>query len=317
MKEIGGFFELELASFPEYHENAIALNSGRNCLEYIIIYKKYKKIHVPYFICNSVINKLTELGVEIEFYHIDSNFAPEKNFYLSSDEALLYVNYYGLCDSVAHQIGGETKNIILDNTQSFFYKPTYPIDCFYSPRKFFGVPDGGYLYTSELSSFRPLEQDKSFNRCFHLLNRIDASAESSYSWYKDNEILVGSLPLRTMSKLTKSILGSINYADAIHTRFSNFCYLNERLAPKNILNMEEFYNRTPFAYPLYIEDDRIKEYLIKNNIYVPTYWNEVLSRVSKDSIEYKYTKYIVPLPVDHRYDLTDMQHIVDLIEEII
>ena len=30
MKEIGGYFELELASKEEYHASAIKLNSGRN-----------------------------------------------------------------------------------------------------------------------------------------------------------------------------------------------------------------------------------------------------------------------------------------------
>ena len=30
---IGGYFELELPHFPEIHSEAIALNSGRFCLE--------------------------------------------------------------------------------------------------------------------------------------------------------------------------------------------------------------------------------------------------------------------------------------------
>ena len=44
---IGGYFELELPCFPEYHAKAIALNSGRFCLEYILRCRKYKKVYVP------------------------------------------------------------------------------------------------------------------------------------------------------------------------------------------------------------------------------------------------------------------------------
>lgn len=35
VKPIGGYFELELPIYPELHANAIALNSGRFCLEYV------------------------------------------------------------------------------------------------------------------------------------------------------------------------------------------------------------------------------------------------------------------------------------------
>lgn len=46
---IGGYFELELPHFPEIHSEAIALNSGRFCLEYILRCRNYKKVYVPYF----------------------------------------------------------------------------------------------------------------------------------------------------------------------------------------------------------------------------------------------------------------------------
>ena len=41
---IGGYFELELPHFPEIHSEAIALNSGRFCLEYIL---RCRNISVP------------------------------------------------------------------------------------------------------------------------------------------------------------------------------------------------------------------------------------------------------------------------------
>ena len=44
MKEIGGYFELELASKEEYHTSAIKLNSGRNAFKYILKAQNIKKI---------------------------------------------------------------------------------------------------------------------------------------------------------------------------------------------------------------------------------------------------------------------------------
>ena len=49
MKPIGGYFELELNHFAEYHSEAIALNTARNALEYALRTDEYQKIYIPYF----------------------------------------------------------------------------------------------------------------------------------------------------------------------------------------------------------------------------------------------------------------------------
>ena len=57
MKEvnsIGGYFELELRNGRLYHNNAIALNLGRNALEYILLANQYEKVYVPLFTCEVV-----------------------------------------------------------------------------------------------------------------------------------------------------------------------------------------------------------------------------------------------------------------------
>lgn len=51
-KPIGGYFELELPLHSELHADAIALNGGRFCLEYLLRCRKYSKIYIPYFTCN-------------------------------------------------------------------------------------------------------------------------------------------------------------------------------------------------------------------------------------------------------------------------
>ena len=67
------------------------------------------------------------------------------------------------------------KQLIVDNTQAFCFSDR-GVDTFYSARKFFGVPDGAYLYTDKFLNVE-LEQDVSCQRCEHLLRRIDEGAE--------------------------------------------------------------------------------------------------------------------------------------------
>ena len=54
MKEIGGYIELERFSLPMLHEGALALNSGRNALAYLIRARGIKKLLLPRFLCDSV-----------------------------------------------------------------------------------------------------------------------------------------------------------------------------------------------------------------------------------------------------------------------
>ena len=89
---IGGYFELELPKYPEFHTDAIALNSGRYCLEYILRCRKYRMIYVPYFTCGSAIEPIIKLGIRYKFYHIDKNYHIVDNLELADEEAPLYTN---------------------------------------------------------------------------------------------------------------------------------------------------------------------------------------------------------------------------------
>ncbi len=152
---IGGYFELELPHFPEIHSEAIALNSGRFCLEYILRCRNYKKVYVPYFTCDSAIEPIVKLGISYEFYHIDKNYRIVEDINLLENEALMYTNYWGLHDDYCWKLVSKyKKQLILDYTQAFFSRPIDGIDTFYSCRKFFGVPDGGYLYTDAIASIK-------------------------------------------------------------------------------------------------------------------------------------------------------------------
>ena len=135
---IGGYFELELPRFTEYHSEAIALNSGRFCLEYVLRCRKYKKVYVPYFTCDSAVEPIIKLGITYEFYHIDKNYHIIEDIELQENEALMYTNYWGLHDGYCSELVSKyKKQLILDYTQAFFSRPIEGVDTFYSCRKFF------------------------------------------------------------------------------------------------------------------------------------------------------------------------------------
>lgn len=310
MKEIGGYFELELNYHGEYHLDAIRLNLGRSAFEYILKAKRIKKVFLPYYTCDVMLTPLERLGVDYEFYHIDENLEPIFN-YSSTDVTgfFVYTNYFGLKGKFVKQLAGTVSNLIIDNSQAFFDEPLFHIDTFYSPRKFFGVPDGAYLYTDTLLN-ETLDTDYSADRFKHLLGRIDKSAEISYNDFKQNELMLSEMRMREMSTLTKRILASIDYSEAARKRRENFIFLHEHLNQHNLFNLEISDASVPMVYPYLTEDPGLRSRLIMNKIFVAMYWPGVLNCVSEDSLEHNLVNKLIPLPVDQRYKNEDLVRII-------
>ncbi|MDD4992432.1 MAG: hypothetical protein PHR83_09395 [Paludibacter sp.] len=312
MNEIGGYFELELRTGNEYHFNAIKLNSGRNCLEYILRARGYKKIYIPYFTCDVILEPINKLGILYEFYSIDKQLDPVLNAKLENDEALLYTNYFGIKSAKVIELSSTIKNLIIDNSQAFFSNPIDGIDTFYSARKFFGVPDGAYLYTTAVLEDE-FEVDKSFERFSHLLKRIDLGASKGFDDFRKNDSNLSQQPIKYMSKLTKSLLCNIDYEFVREKRIENFNLLHSNLSDVNQLNFQLSNDSVPMVYPYLTDRFDLRQKLIDNKIYIATYWPNILQWCDENQIEYFFTNSIVPLPLDQRFDFDSIKLIIDLI----
>lgn len=314
---IGGYLGLELRSGEHYHANALRLNTARNCLEYIIIAKKYKKVYLPYYTCDVMVESIQRCNVAYEFYHINIDMEIERELPFQENEAIVYTNYYGLKQNYVETLVGKYgKQLIVDNSQAFFAKPIEGIDTFYSARKFFGVADGAYLYTDSFFN-EEFEQDSSWARMSHLLKRLDSNAEYGYSDYKQNENSLENNPIRRMSKLTDAILRGIDYDFVKRKRVENYKKLDEVLSKSNVLHLPLTENDVPMVYPYYAKDANLREKLINNKIFVAKYWENVAKNTECNSIELKLVNQLIPLPIDQRYGITEMVHIQDVITDIV
>lgn len=315
MEAIGGYFSLELPLREEYHKNAIRLNTGRNCLEYILRARGYKKVYVPYYTCEAVIEPINKLGIPYEFYHIDIHFEIRDRFTLKADEALLYTNYFGLKQRYVEQLAEKTgSRLIVDNTQAFYAKPIPGIDTFYTCRKFFGVADGAYLYTDKLLK-DDFEQDESYDRMAHLLKRIDLSAEQGFADFRKVDDGLDNQPIRKMSKLTLRIMQSIDYESAAKKRRENYRVLHEVLGKENNLELPLDDNAVPMIYPFFAPTKGLREKLIENKVFVARYWPNVLDWTMKDDVEYLLASQMLPLPIDQRYGKVDMKKITEILNK--
>lgn len=320
LQPIGGYFSLELNEGRERHPRALRLNAGRYALEYILRARKYKKVYIPYFICDSVLQPIERLGVEYEFYHINEQLEPAAELHPNDDEAVLYVNYFGLKTRYASTFCYKYPNTILDNTQAFYCDegnyyddPKVHCDTFYSCRKYFGVPDGAYLYTNCLLE-EELPQDESFERMTFLTKRIDRSAQEGYTDFHANDKNLSKVGMKRMSRLTEAMMRSIDYTSKANRRIRNFHILDEVLRPTNQFKSDMDYATVPLIYPYLIEDGaRLRQHLIDNQVFCARYWPNVLDWCKTDDWEYQLAENLVCLPIDQRYDEEEMNRIIEII----
>lgn len=314
IEAIGGYFELELRKDKHYHKNAICLNSARNCFEYILLARKYTKVYIPYYTCEVLLQPLQKHGIHYEFYSINTKLEPVEVVKLQQNEAFLYTNYFGLKqDCVERLISIYGTQLIVDNAQAFFAPRLDSIDTFYSPRKFFGVPDGGFLYTDCVLKY-DFPIDKSYGRMKHLLLRIEEGAEKGYLAFRESDDSLDNQPIRRMSKLTESLLSNIDYEDVKIRRRSNFKYIQEKLGKENALSLDMYEDFVPMVYPYYTNDRALKQKLLGSKVFVATYWFNVLEWCKPYSLDYELAKNIIALPVDQRYDKYDMDKIIRIIK---
>jgi hypothetical protein len=317
MKPIGGYFELELNKGEEYHKDAIKLNTGRNCLEYIIKASSIKNIYIPAYTCNVILEPIKKLKLKYEFYSINQYLDPLFNKLLKANEALLYTNYFGIKDITIIKLSEMYKeNLIVDNSQSFFSKPLNILGTFYSPRKFFGVPDGGYLYCKKKSN-EHLLTDLSYKRMEHLIRRLDTTAELGYSAFVKNDKALSNHSIKQMSNLTSALLKSINYKAIQEKRISNYNYLHDKLKALNELKIDLNISSIPMVYPFLNTKKDLHKYLIDKKLFVPKYWEETANNEILNKYEKNLASLLIPLSIDHRYDINDMETILKYLQEIL
>jgi hypothetical protein len=312
---IGGYFSLEIPEANKrLRKDCLEVNTCRNALLLLAKTKKYIKIFLPYYSCDAISNVLTENSIAVGYYKIDEKLEivnPPKN---KKNEAILYINYFGMKDKYVKKISSKYKNLIIDNAQSFFSKPENNIDTIYCPRKFFGVPDGGLLYTRSTINFKKYPQDCSFDRCAHLLKRIELPAENAYEDFIKNEKTLSGLPIKRMSILTRAILSQISYETTKKRRQKNFLFIHDKLGKSNSITINNK-GQSCMAYPyLSSNGEKIKQNLIKNKIYIATYWPDVEKKAPADSFENYLVKHLVPIPIDQRYREEELKFVLNLVK---
>lgn len=318
MKAIGGYFELaDREKGGNYPVDGVRLNTSRNALEYILrSLPDCKHIYLPLYTCEAVVQPFKRLpNLRYSFYHINEKFEIADEIQLQEGDYLIANNFFGVKDAYIAELANKYGNrLIVDNAQALFAPVIPGIKAIYSARKFVGVSDGGFAVGTSMAEPFSYPVDNASDHDSHLLIRKEQGAEAGFKDYQQNECKLNNHSICRMAPQTEEILTHIDYEKVIAKRRSNFGYLHQALGIRNQLVLPEFGTfACPMVYPFIGGDADLRNKLTNNKIFVARYWPNVLEWCEENDIEYKFAKYILPLPCDQRYGKEDMERIFNII----
>ena len=314
MESIGGYFELELGGplqlpYPE----CVLFESARSAFLALLRAARPVRVWVPNFICNAMLTPLKTEEIDVVWYDLEYDLTVDGRVEIDSGDWLLYVNYFGLCDSQVEQTLSRfgSNRVVLDFSQAYYSPPvSEALATIYSPRKFFGIPDGGLIACSiplqpDVATCNPV----SVERMLHLIKRLGAEPEEGYSDYCRAEASLETLAPAPMSRLTRRILTSIDFESARKKRRENFLFLDEHLGDANQFTFPDRHNEAPLCYPFRTSNNYLRQKLINRRIFVATYWLDSKPRVGERWAA-EMVSNLLPLPIDQRYGSEDLQRVV-------
>jgi len=267
--------------------------------------------------------------VDVRYYDGRPHFTEASGLWLKQvmpNDIVVAIHYFGFPNRTlpAAELVSRGATIIEDASQGFFVEPHYPETSFivYSPRKFFGVPDGGVLislkkrdYTTFALSAPPTQwferalavpqMRKDFDRCggnnkwFDLFQEVEATFP---------------LGLFRCSDLTRATLETgIGYENVKVIRRSNYEVLTKRLS-EFALFAELDGSTVPLGFPVFVEANRrdaVLEALFRQQIYPPVHWRLEGSVPDEYSESHQLSQRIMTLICDQRYGPADMERQAD------
>jgi hypothetical protein len=316
MKPIGGFIPLELPHLgAPYHDRAIGLSTGRACVRLMLQLLRPRLCYLPFYTCDSLVEPFEVQGIPYKFYEIDAELSPEYFPTLAEGEYFLYINYYGVKTSVLNELRERYgERLLIDNTHAFFEKG-YPNNwSFTSARKYFGVPDGAYLYPPEQVAI----DRNNFERfegisIRHLAERLFGDPEQAYTQYVEYEESL-TTDVKQMSAVSEKMLNAVDYEWVIGKRRENFNYLHRVLGSYNRLKLNPVGVETPFRYPFLPERPIPRGVLVQEKLFIPAFWPDTRQRGTEGfELSKQLSANLLPLPNDHRYSPEDLERLADFI----
>jgi hypothetical protein len=315
MRAIGGFLELERELEPSEMPlpPGIRLAYGRVAFRLILEALRPSRAFLPFFTCDALLEPLRLLDIPFDFYSIDISLEPSCPVKIGERDIIVYINYFGLRQQAITKMAAQYgSRLVLDNTQAF-YAPDFGVCSFNSARKFFGVPDGSFLRGPVSFPVSSQVLPRGDVTTDYLFLRSDGKLDAAYKAFTEAERRI-SCNLRGMSEFSERILSRVNLQEVAERRRSNFGFYHSALGASNRLPVELASDAVPLCYP-YLPPVSIDRHRLHTaGLFVPLFWPGVAERdFSGYAFERMISCDLLPLPLDQRYGMNELQRAIEIL----
>lgn len=337
-QKIGGEYEINPVDLNGIENNIptsqYLFSSGRVALLAILKGLKERNgantIHIPYYICESVINTCFNARYNVNFYELNNDFQFPLEYLetIKKNEILLTVNYFGLVDDYIKineiKVLRPETIIISDQVQSYWtFNRTNADYSFTSLRKHFPVPDGALVYSNgaNLISSENLDNNIFYkNKLLGSILKNQNINDESYLHFLNlgEEELDCSHEISSASNVCSFLFNKLDLNTFCKKRKENYKFVFEFCKMNGIQLVFPFNeNDIPLNVPILIDNrDIVRRELFKSNIYLPIHWP--INEFNKNSLKSnKMANNELSLVVDQRYTIDEIEYELKTLKNII
>ena len=339
IKKIGGEFDIDISEFERYSEfntHERLFLSGRSALAVILksillIDKTARTVHLPYYICDSVVKTLLHYDLTLQYYDLeqDYRFPTDCLEKIGEGQILFLVNYFGFTPNgkIIDQIKSDRPDIIVinDDVHSYWTYDTTGADySFTSLRKHFPVIGGGLVKIK--NSIEDFHKNAKIDNSFVSLKLLGATLKSLQIHDQDylkildkaEYILDGTYDADLAPDIVSFLFSKLNLPKIRKKRAENYKKAYELASRKGLPLMFE-YNEAiiPMNVPLLVTNKNdVLSRLRSKGMFLPSYWplgtNQDYSEQSK-----KLSDRQMSILIDQRYSSEDIEWQVELVKKYI
>lgn len=338
LRPVGGFFERHPTTAPGIGPSLLeawtagrphaAFVNARSAFAALIVQLQPRTIWLPAFLCPAMVSPVW--AERVRFYGIEAGFIPDLSRVETEarpGDLLLVIATFGQPMGLEVEAAIARRpdlHVVEDRAQALGAGSAAEGRwLLYSPRKLLGVADGGLLVAPDAAAILPRAEPINAAHAEALwrapnLRATDPDGLENSLWHAANQ---GKEAAMTVSRASISpeslaILQRVGMTELAEPRRRNWRALDARLRPWSALAAEP--PAPPLGYLLDLEPevrDRLRASLSTANVFAAVHWPQLASPADDFPREHGWTRRLLTLPCDHRYEQADMARIADLLVE--
>ena len=353
MKEIGSEFSLSadrdfyFKRLREIGKSNLFLRCGRDALGFVadLITMRSAVILMPAYCCDSMVKPFEIRGWNVVYYPVNSDLSVDVSHLLSAYDSyhpdiLLIMNFFGLSNTketaVQIKIKWPNINIIEDITHTLFdFEKSFTTQVdFYvgSIRKWMGITDGAMVISTKtqmsLLDYRESDYINLRQKGLDLKEAYNHSGDPSIKLQfrkmlsdAESTLQDGKKPF-LISPDSHSMLDNLNVGSLKNSRKGNASFLLQLLKTIPGINypgnIDQILTITPFSIPVLINNrNMVQKKMAEKGVYAALLWPLTKKAKEISSVATLMENKMLSIPVDQRYNASDMLHIYNIIKKLV